>query len=425
MSINCEHFIYTADNIGLKKGYQVVSKSDSVDETILNNLINYLYPIGVNTSIFNKSKSMIIINKYVAYSIIKNIGYGNDGRSGTLYNHTFLMHVDEFKKLNNDSRIFDDYFIDSKKSNKNLKSLSIKPKNIRINFEYLNNLDKNFLGYAISSLLKKRKIAIHNNFNENLIQNILSILPLDLRLTEFSSYVVQPHKQPKYKIMQIVQSYNTKLNKNFIILDEDSVKPIGFQKDDITLQLINAINDKNKKKIKLIHNKFTNYKKSNKKTIDDESEKIIQNGNNSLLSEVIKNFYLTNNFNVYSITNIVNFIIKFRKIIDPLLIIYESKHKKNELIPLISIIKIFSDYLTHIKKYKIDDVNNMLYKKIHEEASINNLILKRHEMILKIIKNNEKIKLDYSAKVTNMILESSNKNGDYQFKASNDLNHNE
>ena len=425
MSINCEHFIYTAGNTGLKKGYQIVSKSDSVDESILNDLINYLYPIGVNTSIFNKSKSLIIINKSVVYSIIKNIGYGNDGRSGTLYNHTFLMHVDEFKKLNNDSRIFDDYFIDSKKSHKNLKSLNIKPKNIKIDFKYLNNLNKNFLGYAISSLLKKHKVAIYNNFNENLIQNILSVLPLDLRLTGFSSYVIQPHKQPKYKIMQIAQSHNIKLNKNCIILDESSIKSINFQKDSITSQLINAINDKNKKKIEIIHNKFTNSKKSNKKIIDGESEKIIQNGNSSLLSEVMKNFYLNNNFNAYSITNIVNFIIKFRKIIDPLLITYEDKHKKNELISLISIIKIFSDYLSHIKKYKIDDVNNILSKKIHDEININNLILKRHELILKIIKNNEKIKLDYSAKLTNIISESSNKNGDYQFKTINDFDHNE
>ena len=425
MSVNCEHFIYTADNTGLKKGYQIVSKSDSVDETILNDLINYLYPIGVNTSIFNKSKSMVIINKSVVYSIIKNIGYGNDGRSGTLYNHTFLMHVDEFKKLNNDSRIFDDYFIDSKKYHKDLKSLNIKPKNIKIDFKYLNNLNKNFLGYAISSLLKKHKIAICNNFNENLIQNILSILPLDLRLTEFSSYVVQPHKQPKYKIMQIAQSHNIKLNKNCIILDEDSIKSISFQKDSITLQLINAINDKNKKKIEAIHNKFISSKKSNKKIIDDESEKIIQNGDSSLLSEVMKNFYLNNNFDAYSITNIVNFIIKFRKIIDPLLITYEDKHKKNELIPLISIIKIFSDYLSHIKKYRIDDVNNILSKKIHDEININNLILKRHELILKIIRNNEKTKLDYSTKLANIISKSSNRNGNYQFKTINDFDHNE
>ena len=213
--------------------------------------------------------------------------------------------------------------------------------------------------------------------------------------------------------MQIAQSHNIKLNKNWTILDEDSEKSIDFQKDNITLQLINAINDKNGKKIKMIHDKFIISKKNNKKIIYDESEKIIQNGNNSLLSEVMENFYLNNNFNTYSITNIVNFIIKFRKIIDPLLITYEDKHKKNELIPLISIIKIFSDYLSHIKKYKIDDVNNILSKKIHDEININNLILKRHELILRVIKDNEKVKLDYSTKLANIISKSSNKNENY------------
>ena len=405
MSVNCEHFIYTADKIGSKKGYQIISKSNTIDENILNSLTNYLYPIGVNVSTFNKSKSMIVIDKtHVAYSIIKNIGYGNDGRFGTLYNHTFLIHINEFKKLNNDSRIFDDYFIDNTMPHKNLKSLNIKSKNIDINFKYLNDLDADFLNYAVSSLLKKYKIAICDNLDVNLIQNILSVLPPNLRLTEFSSHVVHPHKQPKYKIMQITQPFNIQLEKNCAILDQNSVKQNNLKKNDVALQLIQAIHNKDNKQIKIIHNEFININKKNKKTINYEFEKLIHDGDKIILSEVIKNIYLNNNFNHYSVTNTINSIIKFRKIIDPLLITYENNNKQNELIALTSIIKTFTDYLSHVEKYKNNDMKSILFKKIHQELKINNVILKRHKSILEIIKNNERIKSDYLSKITNIFL---------------------
>ena len=114
--------------------------------------------------------------------------------------------------------------------------------------------------------------------------------------------------------------------------------------------------------------------------------------------------YLNSNLNDYSITNTVNCIIKFRKIIDPLLITYESNNKQNELIALTSIIKTFIDYLSHIEKYKNNDMKIILSKKIRQEIKINNVILKRHKSILKIIKNNERIKLDYLNKITNIFL---------------------
>ena len=405
MSINCEQFIYTADKIGSKKGYQIISKSNTIDENILNSLTNYLYPIGVNVSTFNKSKSMIVIDKtHVAYSIIKNIGYGNDGRFGTLYNHTFLMHINEFKKLNNDSRIFDDYFIDNNMSHENLKSLNIKSKNIGIDFKYLNDLDIDFLNYAISLLLKKYKIAISNNLDENLIQNLLSILPPNLRLIEFSSHVVHPDKQPKYNIMQIRQPFNIQLKKNCIMLDQNFIKQNRLKKNDIVVQLIHAIHNKDNKQIKMIHNEFININEKDKKTDDYEFKKLIYDGDKIILSEVIKNIYLNNNFNNYSITNTVDFIIKFRKIIDPLLITYENNNNQNELIALTSIIKTFIDYLSHIEKYKNNDMKNILSKKIHQEIKINNVILKRHKSILQIIKNNERIKSDYLNKITNIFL---------------------
>lgn len=208
--------------------------------------------------------------------------------------------------------------------------------------------------------------------------------------------------------MQITQPFNIQLQKNCIILDQKSIKQNNLKKNDVTLQLIQAIHNEDSKRIKMIHNEFISINKKNKKTINYEFEKLVHNGDETILSEVVRNIYLNNNFNHYSITNKVNSMIKFRKIIDPLLITYENNNKQNELTALTSIIKTFSDYLSYIEKYKIDDVKDILSKKIRQEIKINNVILKRHESILQIIKNNERVKSDYLNKITNTFLNLSN-----------------
>ena len=122
----CEHFIYTAAKIGSNEGYQIIAKSSGITDQITNNLTEYLYPLGVKVNEFKESRSMLLLpDSKISYSIVKNIGKGYDGRSGTLYNHTFVIEKDEFKKLDFDSRIFEKHFVRNDALRGELKSLDI------------------------------------------------------------------------------------------------------------------------------------------------------------------------------------------------------------------------------------------------------------------------------------------------------------
>ena len=88
----CEQFIFTAAQIDTREGYQVTAKSKGISKEIVQNLREYLFPLGIDEEKFQSSKSLIELDKNkIAYSIVKYIGIGYDGRRGTLYNHTFVF----------------------------------------------------------------------------------------------------------------------------------------------------------------------------------------------------------------------------------------------------------------------------------------------------------------------------------------------
>ena len=221
----CDQFIYTTAEINQKKGYQVIAKSAGIDDNIINKLSNYLYPIGITPNLHKTSKSLVVVdNEYVAYSVVKNIGNGYDGRSGTLYTHTIVIDIDKFKKLDFNSKVFDEYIIDDYNIRGILEQLKIKPIKPNIDFSYLKKYDKDFLIIILSAMMNNHKFAIINNIDNDLIQNLLLLLPINMRLVPFSTQVAKPDKQPNYKIIQSSFHIQTKLNDDFIIIDKNSSK---------------------------------------------------------------------------------------------------------------------------------------------------------------------------------------------------------
>ena len=221
----CDQFIYTTAEINQKKGYQVIAKSAGIDDNIINKLSNYLYPIGITPNLHKTSKSLVVVdNEYVAYSVVKNIGNGYDGRSGTLYTHTIVIDIDKFKKLDYNSKVFDEYIIDDYNIRGILEQLKIKPIKPNIDFSYLKKYDKDFLIIILSAMMNNHKFAIINNIDIDLIQNLLLLLPINIRLVPFSTQVAKPDKQPNYKIIQSSFHIQTKLNDDFIIIDKNSSK---------------------------------------------------------------------------------------------------------------------------------------------------------------------------------------------------------
>ncbi len=219
---NVEQFIYTAASIENKKGYQIVAKSEGVTEKIVSELESYVYPINADPSKFKESISLIPLkNDLIAYSRIKNVGLGYDGRENTLYNHTFIFSKNDFEKYNCDSRIFDNFYLENKSIHGILPTLSIDPPKIPILFQN-DELDL-VLEEILFSLFTNQKIALLFD-DVKLPQNIMTLLPKSMRLIAFSTFVVEPTKQPKYHFILNSKLNKSKIKKNFKLISPKKSK---------------------------------------------------------------------------------------------------------------------------------------------------------------------------------------------------------
>ena len=220
----CEHFVYTTAKTDSKTGYQFVAKSCGIKDRFLNNLTNYLFPLGVDPQKFTKSKSLLPIGKeHVAYSVVKNIGRGYDGRDGTIYNHTMIMKTDNFFGIDCDTRILDRYFLEDYSIRGELDPLYVQPEKIDTDFGYLNGLNQNLLSVVLFYLFKKNRIAIVQTIDEKFIQHVLSVIPPQRRFVPFSTLVLDPSRQTGYQIMQIPDGIQVRLRSNCIVINPRTI----------------------------------------------------------------------------------------------------------------------------------------------------------------------------------------------------------
>lgn len=219
---NVKQFIYTTASIENKKGYQIVAKSEGVSKDIIKELESYVYPIDVDPSKFNESRSLVLLkNDLVAYSRIKNIGTGYDGRENTLYNHTFIFLKNDFEKYGCDSRIFDKFYLEDKSVRGILPTLSIEPSSQL--FPIITDNITSILEELLASLFMNKKIALLIDDVE-LPQKLFVLLPKSMRLNSFSTHVVDPKKQPKYKFILNSNLKKLKLEKYFSVISNDLEK---------------------------------------------------------------------------------------------------------------------------------------------------------------------------------------------------------
>lgn len=221
MMSTCEHFIYTSAEISSKKGYQIIAKSPGVSEEIISDLSDYFYPVGILPNQFRQSCSLLLLrNNMVAFSRIRNIGIGYDGRQNTLYNHTILMKLEDFNKLNNDSRLLQEHYLEIP----NYKEEILTPMVIESRILPPDNslsleIDPESLEVIMRGLFRRRKVAILKIKDVEYIPSILSILPPSLRLISFSTLVGNPDKQPKFHFIETPKQNRILLKNDFIIID--------------------------------------------------------------------------------------------------------------------------------------------------------------------------------------------------------------
>ena len=254
----CDHFIFTSAKIKNKSGYQIVSKSKNITSKILFQLKNYLYPTGIDPNIFSESKSLLILEDKVAFIMTKNTGISYDGRFGNIYSHIIIIDNNDFKKFNNDTRPFEKLYNENYSENHS-PQLVINPIIVKPNFSCIDIIGITKFEYFFRSILNKKKIAVTDTKNKNLLQNLISLLPPSYRLISFTTLVIMKEKQPKFDLIQI-DGLTT--SKKYQIINTQ--KKISIKKKNDTLfdqtitQLMSIINSKNIMLVSKIYNAFEN-----------------------------------------------------------------------------------------------------------------------------------------------------------------------
>lgn len=257
--LKIDQFIYTTASLERKKGYQIIASSNEITDELFSQIDPYLYPIGVNTSKFKESKSLLVFkkNKKIAFSKIKNIGIGYDGRSNTLYNHTLIMDLDDFAQIDYDTRILENFYFENYNIQGNLPQLKIEPNIPEVDFQVAKNSEI-IVKETLIELIKKQKIAILDTKNIDLIQEMLSLVPPSMRLISFSTLVIQPERQPEYHLIQTKSQNKSILEKNYKIIDPEN--PSIEQKKNIlntvVTDLLSMINSRKKDELKELYESF-------------------------------------------------------------------------------------------------------------------------------------------------------------------------
>ena len=372
-----DHFVYTTAKTNSKTGYQVVAKSKGVDDALLNKMSNYLYPLGVNTMEFTKSKSLLPIGKtHIAYSVVKNIGVGHDGRNGTLYNHTIILKKEDFEKIEYDTRILDNYFIEEYNIRGTLDQLHIKPEKLKFDFEYLKMLDNDLLRVLLFYLFKDSKIAIINTMDERLIQNMLAVLPPQIRFIPFSTLVLDPTRQTKYRLIQIPKKTQSKLTANYISINQNTLSSLRIERAQYMgiQNVIDLIRQGNQTQLLKFHKDFkkiTMQVSQIKRTqIDDifnseKFEKLAKNKKFSQMLEYVNTIYSSSSLNQASPIKILKITKKIRKIIKKSLLTINLE--KIDLEKLMSIFKILFSCLNYIDQLSEKKMGNTTRSGIKQE----------------------------------------------------------
>ena len=355
-----DHFVYTTAKTNSKTGYQIVAKSKGIDDVLLNKMSNYLYPLGVNTMKFTKSKSLLPIGKkHVAYSVVKNIGVGYDGRNGTLYNHTIILKKEDFEKIECDTRILDKYFIEEYNIRGTLDQLRIKPEKLKFDFAYLKMLDIDLVRVLLFYLFKDSKIAIINTMDEKLIQNMLAILPPQIRFIPFSTLVLDPTRQTKYYLIQIPKKVQSKLTANYIAINHNTLPSFRIkQAQDMGIQnVIDLIKQSDQEQLLRFHKDFKKItmqiSQIKRVQINDifnnqEFEKLVKNKEFSQMLAYVDTVYSNSSLNQASPITILKITKKIRQIIKkPLL---KINLEKTDLEKLMSIFKILLNCLNYVNQ---------------------------------------------------------------------------
>ncbi|CAI9830780.1 hypothetical protein IBTHAUMO2_1090010 [Nitrosopumilaceae archaeon] len=219
-----DQFVYTTADIDGRLGYQVVARSSGITDEMVSVMYGYMHPAGIEPNRFKESRSLRLLDGGPAiYCIARNAGAGHDGRPHTLYCHAFAVDAAEFAASGYDTRVFDVLYVEDKGARGTLPHLDLEldPKPAG------SGHDARCLAAALAPLFQGQRTAIVSD--GRLLQDLLRMLPPSIRLVPFSTLVIQPDRQPEYRLVACPDIVRYRLPKDFAI-----VPPVDDPPEDVS-----------------------------------------------------------------------------------------------------------------------------------------------------------------------------------------------
>ena len=268
----CEQLFYTTAIIGNKSGYQVTARTSGITEEIIQELEGYLYPTGMDSNKFTMSNSLLFLkDEKIAFSTVRNVGTGFDGRDNALYNHTIILEKEQFEKIGYDSRNLQKYYVEDTKKQGKLDKIIIQEELTPINWDFFEKTPRNILETILDAIFLSKKIILSGIKEKQFISEIISILPQSMRMLSYSNMVIEPNRQSRYDIMQVNDDEKLPADlKNWVNIVVDKI-PMFYENDgDLMLErtikiIVQILKNKEQDALEFIHNEFESIKNSSVK----------------------------------------------------------------------------------------------------------------------------------------------------------------
>ncbi|MGP6293318.1 hypothetical protein [Caldiplasma sukawensis] len=196
--IECEQVLYGWVSKKNQEGYQLISKSESINPIDLSYLDRIKTPGTFAGNAREAYRFLLLPSGSYAFCYIKDIGKDIYGRDGAMMNHCLIIKATDFEKINRDIYSFINYFMagitsvnDFEKLRESEKSFHVLPV---LRIEYIKNKDEEdrfkniFLNHndltkvAVKSLI----YLMLGNVKNVLIKNYENLSPLNLILNYIS-----------------------------------------------------------------------------------------------------------------------------------------------------------------------------------------------------------------------------------------------
>lgn len=223
-AIICDHFAFASAPAGRGGAcrYGIVAKSPGVDDRAVRQLGGHLYPLGVDQASFTRSASLQVLDKSVAFTQARNVGYDRDGRPDSIYSHTVLVGKRDFEAIGCDTRVIAAQCPHAEQAG-DLPPLEVRPLDLGMDFASARRLGLVPLYPFLESMFSGCGVAVRDTADEALLQGLLSLLPARLRLVPFTTLLPDTPRRHPFRLVQT--SAPRPMGGGYTVIDPSACRP--------------------------------------------------------------------------------------------------------------------------------------------------------------------------------------------------------